>query len=160
MACISLLSIFFGSCCLAHLVEGRTLIKLNIKNFSRKEELNVFKVTTEPENEVPEAAAMLAKNEETSDTALYPGASLSDMIKKDFTKAENEENMLPTKASSAFAFAPNLAMESKSRRRRSFGGKSKCYPKLIKKCTLFTYNGVTKRFCLFVYQKQDCYALD
>ena len=54
---------------------------------------------------------------------------------------------------------PALGKKVLNRKRRSFSYKSICIPEITKICTMITYGGVTKPFCLYV-KKNFCYGLD
>ena len=47
----------------------------------------------------------------------------------------------------------------KRRYRRSFGTSSQCQPITVKKCKVFSFNGLTKPICAYVKQ-QACFGLD
>ena len=80
----------------------------------------------------------MAKNEDKEDVAQR--------IKRGIMKKEG-------------SITPLLWKETKNRRRRSFSYKSICIPETTKKCTMITYGGVTKPYCLYV-KKNICYGLD
>ena len=73
---------------------------------------------------------------------------------EDTQQSNDERNMNITDTS-----IPSLVQEGKIRERRSYGFKSVCIPKILKKCIIVSHNGIKRPFCLYV-NKNFCYGLD
>ena len=101
-----------------------------------------------------------APDKENDDGKPYSRALPFKRMSMEGELAEDENGIPDSKDEKKFSVPPSFAMQSKSRRRRSFGYRSTCFPKFIKKCIIATYKGVTKPICVFVFKKEVCYALD
>ena len=78
------------------------------------------------------------------------------MIQGEDTQQSNDERNMNIKTDSSIR---SLVPEGKIRERRSYGFKSVCIPRILKKCIIVSHNGIKRPFCLYV-NKNFCYGLD
>ena len=93
------------------------------------------------------------RNQSFFESAIIISEGMMDNKDEESGAVEKEQNKKDSKVPHSFSSAV------KRRHRRSFSTRSQCQPITVKKCKVFSFNGLTKPFCAYVKQ-QACYGLD